>query len=233
MDQKLMTKLGKIIAASVAAVGLTVLTTVNSPKPTVKEMGQPTQQSINYRSNQLLVCFWHCSANTAGSKMTAKDIERFHCGPREKGGNGWKRPGYNDVFETSGKHVVLVPYNDDDIVQFSERANGAGEFNGIARHICYIGGIDKKGKAKNTLNAAQDTAIKHYYLDLVKKHPNILIVGHNQVQKKPCPSFNVPQKLRSYGIPDKNIWWWNNWYPEEKIPNEAQGLVKTLVVQPD
>jgi N-acetylmuramoyl-L-alanine amidase len=202
--------------------------------PTVSDYNQPTKSEVNYNSNKLTFAFLHASANSENTKLTAKGIANYHTKPKNQGGLGWSRPGYNDVIETSGNHVVLISYNDDDIVQPSERANGAGEFNRISRHICYIGGLDRNGKAKNTLNAKQDSTLKYLLLDLVEKHPQILIVGHNQVANKSCPCMNVPQKLRSYGIHDRNIWWWNNRYPEDlNIPNLSKNQIELLAKQPD
>lgn len=224
----------KNIAGAVLLTATTIAGFFIVNNPTILEHNQPTRSEVRYNSNTLQFCFIHTSANREGSKTTAKAIESYHTRPKSKNGLGWSRPGYNDVIEFSGKQVTLVPYNDDNIVQASERANGAGEFNRISRHICYIGGLDRQGKAKNTLNANQDSTLKYLLLNLVEKHPQILIVGHNQVANKSCPCFNVPQKLRTYGIPDQNIWWWNNRYTEDlNIPNTSKNQIELLAKQPD
>lgn len=229
-----LSKTFKAISASVVGIATAASIYVGTvSNPTVSTYNQPTPNELNYNSHKLIFLIWHCAASS--TKLTAQQVVREHTAPRSQGGFGWDRPGYNVFFEGSGKKVVLVPFNTDSILQPSERANGAGEFNGIALHFCYAGGIDKYGKEQNNMTYSEDTAQKAFLLQFVKDHPNIIICGHNQICAKACPSFNVPQKLRSYGIPDRNIYWWNNWYPLEKIEKLPfqQNAVNTLVKQPD
>ena len=72
----------------------------------------------------------------------------------------------------------------------------------MSRHIVYAGGVDTDNvqKAKDTRTPAQKEALKRYVLDFHRKHPTVKIVGHNQLAAKACPSFDVPQWLKSIGI---------------------------------
>lgn len=149
----------------------------------------------------------HCSASPEYKNVTAAQIADYHMRPVAKKGRGWNRPGYNDVIELDGKVSNLVPYDSDTIVQVSEIANGAVGFNRIVRHVCYVGGMDRQyEKSKNTLTPAQDQSLKDYIFKFLDDFPDGVILGHNQLAAKACPSFDVPTKLREYGVPDKNIY---------------------------
>ncbi|GAB2542440.1 N-acetylmuramoyl-L-alanine amidase [Rufibacter soli] len=148
----------------------------------------------------------HCSANTEGSKLTGKDIAAYHTNPVAKGGRGWKVPGYSRVIRVDGTVDKLRDNNEDAWVDAGEITNGATGFNSNTRHICYIGGLDKKMNAKDTRTAAQKEALKKEVLQILRVCPDIKILGHGQVAPKACPSFHVPTWLREIGVPEKNIY---------------------------
>lgn len=78
----------------------------------------------------------HCSATKEGVDFKAKDIERWH---KQR---GFKKIGYHYVIDLDGT-----------IEQGrKETENGAHTVghNSIALGICYIGGLDKNGKPKDT-----------------------------------------------------------------------------------
>jgi N-acetylmuramoyl-L-alanine amidase len=148
---------------------------------------------------QLLVL--HCSATREGVPVSAAAIVRYHLQNR-----GWSRPGYSDIIELDGRLVNVRAYDDDDNVSPWEVTNGMlGQFNRNARHVCYVGGIDANKKAKDTRTAGQLATMQKYILDHIERHPAIVIIGHNAVQRKGCPCFNVPDYLRSIGVPERNI----------------------------
>jgi len=110
-----------------------------------------TPHPINLKSHELQAVMVHCDASPEGRDVKAWQVAEFHMRARSKGGRGWSKPGYNDVIELNGNVVNLVPYNEDTIVQLTEIANGACEYNRIVRHVCYIGGMNKAyTAAKNT-----------------------------------------------------------------------------------
>jgi N-acetylmuramoyl-L-alanine amidase len=149
----------------------------------------------------------HCTATPEDRKVTKEDIIRWHTSSKEDGGRGWKQVGYSDMIALNGELINLVPYNDDDIIDPWEITNGVKGINGRARHIVYVGGMDKKGKvAKDTRTIEQLATMIDYIDDILEKHPDIKIAGHNQFADKICPSFSVPQWLRWLGIPKQNIY---------------------------
>jgi len=144
----------------------------------------------------------HCTATPEGRDVSAADIRRWHTAPVSAGGRGWKQVGYTDLIHTDGRVERLVANNEDANVDPWEITNGAAGYNSVSRHIVYAGGVDTDNvqKAKDTRTPAQKEALKRYVLDFHRKHPTVKIVGHNQLAAKACPSFDVPQWLKSIGI---------------------------------
>lgn len=163
-------------------------------------------KDVDRYSNKLQLLVIHTSATPEGRNVTAERIYKMHTNPKSKGGFGWQKPGYRDVIELDGEIVNLIKYNNDGIVQVSEITNGVRGYNRIAAHVCYIGGLDSiTRKPKNTLTAQQDSALKAYVFTVIGYHPDIYIAGHNQFANKACPCFDVPAKLKQWGVPNKNI----------------------------
>ncbi|MDD2345200.1 MAG: lysozyme [Bacteroidales bacterium] len=178
---------------------------------------------LNTNSNELQGLMLHCSASPEGRDVRATEIANFHTRTRSRGGRGWKKPGYNDVLELNAL-VNLISYNDDTIVQVSEIANGAVGYNRVLRHVVYVGGMDSSySYAKNTLTHFQDSVLKVYIFNFLEKYPNAWILGHNQVAAKACPSFDVPAKLRFYGVPERNI------YKKPKLSKRNEKKLDSLV----
>lgn len=149
----------------------------------------------------------HCTANQANPKLTGKDIADYHMKPVAQGGRGWDRPGYSLVIRTDGTIDNLVKYNEDAWVQANEITYGAAGFNGVSRHVSYIGGIDAQGAPKDTRTPAQKEVLAGIVKRAIAAHPDIKVLGHRQVNPgKACPSFDVPYFLRSIGVAEKNIY---------------------------
>jgi len=155
-------------------------------------------------SQKLKYLVIHCSATPEGREYTSDDIRKMHCSPPPSG-RGWKQVGYSDMIHLDGKIENLVPYNGDDIVQPREITNGAIGLNGVSRHVMYVGGVDKNMKPKDTRTTEQWVSLQDYVLTTIKCYPEIIVLGHNQVASKACPSFHVPTWLKSIGVNDKNI----------------------------
>lgn len=141
----------------------------------------------------------HCTATPEGREVSAADIRRWHTSPAPAG-RGWKQVGYTDLFHLDGSVERLVDNNEDMNVDPWEITNGAKGYNSVSRHVVYAGGCDKKMQPKDTRTEAQKEALKRYVLDFHARHPDVRIVGHNQLAAKACPSFDVPQWLAAIGI---------------------------------
>lgn len=146
----------------------------------------------------------HCTATQENVNVTSTTIRRWHTSPPPQG-RGWKQVGYSDMVHLDGRVENLVPYNDDNNVDAWEITNGASGINSISRHVVYVGGIDKKGKPKDTRTTAQKASLLAYVKEMIEKHPDIKIAGHNQFAAKACPSFDTVKWLMDNGINSKNI----------------------------
>lgn len=141
----------------------------------------------------------HCTATPEGREVSAADIRRWHTSP-PPAGRGWRQVGYTDLFHLDGRVERLVANNGDANVDPWEVTNGVAGYNGVSRHIVYAGGCDAGMKPKDTRTAAQKEALRKYVLDFHARHPDVKIVGHNQLAAKACPSFDVAAWLREIGI---------------------------------
>lgn len=145
----------------------------------------------------------HCTATPEGRKVSSDDIRLWHLSPKVQGGRGWRQVGYSDIVHLDGVIENMVEYNSDNWVQSNEITNGAGAYNSISRHIVYVGGCSETMKPKNTLTDSQFVSLHNYIKDTVKQHPDIKVIGHNQVAARACPSFNV-YEIFGCVIPQKN-----------------------------
>ena len=85
-------------------------------------------------------------------------------------------------------------------------------FNSESIGICYEGGLDKNGKAKDTRTDAQKKAMRELVQDICHRHDIIDILGHRDtspdkngngiVEKcewmKECPCFDVKSEFTSF-----------------------------------
>jgi N-acetylmuramoyl-L-alanine amidase len=138
----------------------------------------------------------HCTATCEGREVTSGEIRHWHCDPVSCGGRGWKQVGYSDMIHLDGSVENLVPYNEDDRVDNWEMTNGAAGFNGTSRHVVYVGGLDAKGRPKDTRTLQQKQALEEYVKKFRKAHPGAAVVGHHDLNPgKACPCFDVKELI--------------------------------------
>lgn len=143
----------------------------------------------------------HCTATPEGREVSSDDIRAWHTNPVSKGGRGWSQVGYTDLIHLNGEVERLVDNNEDANVDHWEKTNGAKGYNSISRHVVYVGGVVADGKTtKDTRTKAQKAAMEAYVKEFHRKHPNVRIIGHNEVAAKDCPSFDVQVWLKEIGI---------------------------------
>jgi N-acetyl-anhydromuramyl-L-alanine amidase AmpD len=133
--------------------------------------------------------------------VTSSEIRRWHTSPVSEGGRGWKQVGYTDLIHLDGRVERLVDNNEDNWVDPWEITNGAKGYNSVSRHIVYAGGLASDAKTpKDTRTASQLRAMADYVRAFHEKHPDVRIIGHNEVAAKACPCFDVQAWLKSIGI---------------------------------
>ena len=147
----------------------------------------------------------HCTATPAGRRVTEEDIKDWHMSEPPEG-RGWSKVGYSDLLHLDGTMTNLTPFNQDGRVEGWELTYGSSGINSVSRHIVYSGGVSKDGyNAKDTRTDEQKKTMDAYVRYMVRRHPSILIAGHNQFKKKSCPAFCTVNYCKDLGIPEKNI----------------------------
>lgn len=102
---------------------------------------------------------------------------------------GWSNPGYHILLSVDGFTILM---------DFNSISNGVRGYNTHGVHISYIGGIEKNGKPLDTRTVMQARLIEVFLEEMLKRFPNIKVLGHNEVAAKACPSFNVKKEYPKY-----------------------------------
>jgi N-acetylmuramoyl-L-alanine amidase len=119
---------------------------------------------------------------------------------------GWKREGYHVFVDNNGD---VHRYIDD-----NEISNGVKEFEGDdikignynSVNICWEGGVDAKMQAIDNRTQIQKDKLRELTKEYLLKYPNIIFLAHHQVANKICPCYDTIIFLRSFGIPERNIY---------------------------
>lgn len=140
----------------------------------------------------------HCSATREGQDIKASDINKWHLE------RGFKMIGYHFVVDLDGTIEVGRPLTMNGA--HCDTAGLSGKvYNSHSIGICYIGGLDKKGNAKDTRTRKQKRALHNLIYSLVMKYPVKEILGHRDASPdkngdgqitqnewiKQCPCFDV------------------------------------------
>lgn len=144
----------------------------------------------------------HCSATPEGRVVTAADIDKMH---REQ--RGFRCIGYHRFIRLDG--TVERGRPDDQIGAHVEGHNAD------TLGICYAGGLDKNGKAKDTRTQSQKVALRgevvryrnlYHGIKWVKGHrdlsPDKNHDGKIEKQEwlKECPCFDVEEWMIEEGL---------------------------------
>ena len=131
----------------------------------------------------------HCAATPEGRDVKTETIKSWHVK-----GRGWSDIGYHFVIELDGAVKNGRPLH-------RSGAHTKG-YNATSIGICYVGGMDKDKKPKDTRTEAQRKAMDQLIADLKMDHPTATIHGHNEFAAKACPSFDVSKE---YGAPKPKV----------------------------
>ena len=132
----------------------------------------------------------HCSATKDGQNFTVNDIRRWHTAPKPQG-RGWSDIGYHYVIHLDGS---VHKGRDVDLI-----GAHVENYNAHSIGICYVGGTDKSGKAKDTRTTAQKAAMLKLLKELRIKYPKAIIQGHRDFPgvAKACPSFDAKSEYKN------------------------------------
>lgn len=124
----------------------------------------------------------HCSATPEGRNVTTEEIRDWHLD------RGWSDIGYHFVVELDGSVM------DGRSVETSG-AHAKG-YNSNSIGVCYVGGTDGEGQAKDTRTNEQIVALYELLVDLKSDYPDATIIGHRDVSDKECPSFDATEEYK-------------------------------------
>lgn len=145
----------------------------------------------------------HCTASKENVHLTVEQIRTMHTAPKSKGGRGWSDIGYHYVVYLDG-----TVHEGRDVNISGAHVSG---HNAHSIGIVYVGGLDSKGKAKDTRTEKQKTALFALLVDLRKIYPEAKIRGHRDFSPdlnnngfiepeewiKECPCFNAISEYRN------------------------------------
>ena len=127
----------------------------------------------------------HCSAVRPGQRSSAEDIDKWH---KDR---GWKGIGYHYVIRRDGS----IEKGRD----IAEVGAHCYPHNSHSIGICYEGGLNEKGEAADTRTPEQKEVLRKLVVQLHRKFPKALIVGHHDLEpSKPCPCFEVVKEFTEW-----------------------------------
>ena len=142
----------------------------------VKDLGftgvvtKTTKRSIN----KIIV---HCSATVEGKDYTVSEIRKWHLAR-----------GFSDI----GYHYVV--YRDGSVHKGRNIDIAGAHTTGYNTHsvgVCYVGGLDENGRAKDTRTPEQKDALVRLLKRLKELYPKATIHGHREFANKACPCFDA------------------------------------------
>lgn len=128
----------------------------------------------------------HCSATKENADFSAADIKKWHLQ------RGFKNIGYHYVIRLDG--TVEAGRKEDEM-----GAHCLGH-NKDSLGICYIGGLDKDGKPKDTRTQAQKEALYNLVGKLMLKYDIDIdsIHCHYEFANKACPCFKIEDFINEF-----------------------------------
>lgn len=144
------------------------------------------------------VCI-HCSATRENQRFTFEDCRKFHMTDPLR---GYSDIGYNLYIERDGSIHQGRPFG-------SELAHAKGHNTGFLA-ICYEGGLDANGKAKDTRTDAQKQSMLIVRLYIERMYNVTKWLGHRDLSPdrdgdgvimpdewlKECPCFDVKSEFK-------------------------------------
>ena len=128
----------------------------------------------------------HCTATVEGKDYHVADVDKWHKA------RGWKGIGYHYLITLDGTIEKGRPETEVGAHCVGHNAHSIG--------VCYVGGVDKYLKPKDTRTAKQKIALWEIIRQLLIKYPNAKIHGHCEFANKACPSFDVQKEYKAVNL---------------------------------
>lgn len=140
---------------------------------------------------QIKRIFVHCTAGPQNQSI--ETIKNYW-----KNVKKWANPGYHYIIKANGEIVPLQPEE--------KASNGVAGYNSTSINVCYIGGVDDKGRAVDNRTDYQKESLIYILRELKKKYPDAEIMGHRDIWgsdpknwKKMCPCFDAKTEYANIG----------------------------------
>lgn len=148
----------------------------------------------------------HCSATREDKDYTEQQLNAGHIA------RGFGKWGYHYYIRKDGR---VVPMRAENEIGAHDNCPVPGEkvsYNYCSIGICYEGGLDSNGKAKDTRTKAQKEAIVKLIQEICGRHKILDVLGHRDTSPdkngngvversewlKECPCFDVKGEFKSW-----------------------------------
>lgn len=154
-------------------------------------LGYHTEDTPTAGGRKINLLIVHCSATPEGKEYSSDTISSWHQARNfsyyidPKTGKK-KYVGYHYLVHLDGTVEACRPE--------SVRGCHVSNYNANSIGICYIGGLDAKGNAKDTRTPAQKTAILTLLKRLKNTYTGATIHGHREYAAKACPCFDAKKE---------------------------------------
>lgn len=137
----------------------------------------------------------HCAYTKPSMDIGIDWIRKIHVDQ-----NKWSDVGYNHFFKRDGSIEDGRP-----LTKYGAHTVGLSA-NRKSIGVCYAGGMGENGGVEDNVTVDQMLAILANFREYQKLYPEILLAGHNQFDKKACPSFDMGEYARKHGIAEESIY---------------------------
>ena len=146
-------------------------------------------KTLEFKPKKIKHIAWHCTASREGKFPTEATWLNFFYKEKYPGKN---MVGYNYLV-SENQVFELRPINCNSILEQNEIVWGVSNYNSTTVSIAYVGGLDSKGKNKDTRTPYQKHAMDSLQNMIVGYVPDVVIMGHGSFPgvNKSCPNFKV------------------------------------------
>lgn len=122
------------------------------------------------------VLYWHCTATPEGREVSIIEVDAWHKA------RGWAGFGYHNLVHLDGSVSQGRPA--------SRIGAHVGGHNADSLGYCYVGGLDRDMRPKDTRTAAQKATMLRLTVEAIKAHALRSVLGHHDTDAgKACPCF--------------------------------------------